>query len=93
MTARAVADLPELVELSFPLLEPDGLLVAWKRSGIDAELARAGAALAALGGGTLEVSEALPPAPAGHTLVICRKTGRTGASWPRPPAERRRRPW
>ena len=32
VTARAVAALPELVELALPLLAPGGVLVAWKRS-------------------------------------------------------------
>lgn len=93
VTARAVAALPELVELAFPLLETGGLLVAWKGSEIGDERMRATAALAALGGGTLEVVQVAPPAPAGHVLVVCRKTGRTDAVWPRPAAERARRPW
>lgn len=93
VTARAVATLPELIELAFPLLEPGGLLVAWKRAEIDEERDRAIPALAALGGGTLEIVPTGEPAPAGHLLVVCRKTGRTAASWPRPPAERRRQPW
>ena len=93
VTARAVASLPELVELAFPLLAPGGLLVAWKGPGIEAECARAMPALAALGGGTLEVVEAAPPAPAGHVLVVCRKSGRSAPAWPRPPAERVRHPW
>jgi 16S rRNA (guanine527-N7)-methyltransferase len=93
VTARAVGSLPELVELAFPLLETGGLLVAWKGSRIGDERLRATAALAALGGGTLEVLHVAPPAPAGHVLVVCRKTGRTGPGWPRPPAERARRPW
>jgi len=93
VTARAVASLADLIEVAFPLLVPGGLLVAWKRSEIGAERDRAMPALAALGGGTLEVIEATPPAPAGHVLVICRKTGRTSLAWPRPPAERIRHPW
>lgn len=93
VTARAVAALPELVELTFPLLAPGGLLVAWKRSSIDEERVRAMPALVALGGGTLAVLELAPPVPAGHVLVIFRKTGRTPAGWPRSPAERIRRPW
>ena len=93
VTARAVASLPELVELAFPLLAPGGLLVAWKGPGIGEECARAMPALAALGGGALEVIEAPSPAPAGHVLVACRKTGRTAPAWPRPPAERVRHPW
>jgi 16S rRNA (guanine527-N7)-methyltransferase len=93
VTARAVASLPELVELAFPLLAPGGLLVAWKGSEIGAECARAMPALEALGGGTLEVIGVASPAPAGHVLVVCRKTGRTAPAWPRPPAERVRHPW
>jgi 16S rRNA (guanine527-N7)-methyltransferase len=93
VTARAVADLPELVELAFPLLAPGGLLVAWKRSEIGEERVRAMPSLAALGGGTLDVLQMAPPVPAGHVLVVCRKTGRTPAGWPRPPAERARQPW
>ena len=93
VTARAVAALPELVELAFPLLAPGGLLVAWKRSVIGEEIVRTTPALAALGGGTLDVLQVAPPVPAGHVLVVCRKTGPTPAGWPRPPAERARHPW
>ncbi len=95
VTARAVAALPELVELAFPLLAPGGILVAWKRAGPGDEQARALLAVAALGGGSVDVS-----APAArvagledHVLVVVRKDGRTGGGWPRPPAERKRRPW
>ena len=58
VTARAVASLAELVELAFPLLAPGGILVAWKRGD-----ARATSwpprqrAIAALGGGSLEVRD------------------------------------
>ena len=93
VTARAVASLGDLVELAFPLLAPGGVLVAWKGVEIGSERDRAMSALAALGGGTLEVVEVAPPAPAGHVLVICRKQGRTAAAWPRSPAERARHPW
>lgn len=93
VTARAVATLPDLVEVAFPLLAPGGLLVAWKRTGIDEEVRRAGAALVALGGGTLEIVEMAAPVPSGHVLVACRKVGHTPAGWPRPPGERARHPW
>ena len=94
VTARAVAALPDLVELAFPLLAPGGILVAWKRADSGAELDRAGPAIAALGGGTLAVTD--PPAVPGledHVLVIARKEGRTESGWPRPPAQRSRGPW
>ncbi len=95
VTVRAVAALPELVELAFPLLAPGGILVAWKRTGGGAERDRAVLAIAALGGGSLAITP-LPSGLAGlegHVLVTIRKTGRTGSGWPRPPADRRRRPW
>ena len=94
VTVRAVASLPDLVELAFPLLAPRGILVAWKRIDLGDERARALPAIAALGGGALEIVG--PPPVAGledHALVVVRKTGRTGSGWPRPAAERRRHPW
>jgi len=95
VTVRAVASLPELVELAFPLLVPGGILVAWKRVGLDDERDRALRAVAALGGGTVEVAH-LPATIAGlqdHRLVVVRKSGPTSRDWPRPPAERKRSPW
>ena len=82
-----------LVELAFPLLARDGILVAWKQGDLAGERARALPAIAALGGGRLDIAAAGPAAPAGHVLVVVRKTGRTAAGWPRPIAERRHRPW
>jgi 16S rRNA (guanine527-N7)-methyltransferase len=95
VTVRAVAWLPELVELAFPLLVPGGLLLAWKRRGLDAERDRALRATAELGGGSVEVVPlpAILPELGDHVLVAVRKEGHTGAAWPRPPAERKRRPW
>lgn len=90
--ARAVASLPELAELAFPLLARGGVLVAWKRLPLADELAAAGPALAALGGGPLEV---VPSGVAGledHVLVVARKIRGTPPGFPRSPAERRRRP-
>jgi 16S rRNA (guanine527-N7)-methyltransferase len=95
VTVRAVAPLPELVELAFPLLAPGGLLLAWKRADLGDERARAVPAVAALGGGSVDI--VVPAAKldglADHVLVAIRKSGRTGGAWPRPPAERKRRPW
>ena len=95
VTARAVAPLAELVELAFPLLAPGGLLLAWKRTGLDDELDRALTAVAALGGGRVEIAPppAAVPGLADHVLVAVHKEGRTSREWPRPPGERKRRPW
>jgi 16S rRNA (guanine527-N7)-methyltransferase len=90
VTARAVAALPELAELAFPLLAPGGVLVAWKRGAIEEEVAGAAAILDGLGGGRIEVIDPGLSALPGHRLVIVEKTGRTDSTWPRDPAIRRR---
>jgi 16S rRNA (guanine527-N7)-methyltransferase len=93
VTARAVAGLAELVELAFPLLVPGGCLIAWKSGDLDAELAAADRAIAALGGGSMDV---LPVQVAGlesHHLVIATARGRVPPAYPRDPGVRRRRPW
>ncbi len=93
VTVRAVANLAELVELAFPLLAPGGCLLAWKRGDLEDEMAAADRAIAALGGGTMEVRpvdvEGLP----GHRLVAITARGRVPSTYPRDPAARKRRPW
>jgi 16S rRNA (guanine527-N7)-methyltransferase len=71
VTARAVASLPDLVELGLPLLRPGGLLLAWK-SGDPADLDRLGGelraaelALAAVGDGRISVGEPVAATAAG----------------------------
>ena len=91
--ARAVAALPELVELAFPLLEPGGILVAWKRGDIAAELSGAGRAVEGLGGGSLETRDVAASSLTAHRLVVVRKDGRTPDRFPRDPRQRRRSPW
>jgi 16S rRNA (guanine527-N7)-methyltransferase len=93
VTARAVASLADLVELSFPLLVDRGSLVAWKRGDIDLELAAANRAIDALGGGTVEMHDVAVDGLAGHRLVVVTRTGRVPDAFPRDPAVRRRRPW
>ena len=93
VTARAVASLGELIELAFPLLDRGGCLVAWKRGDIDRELAAAARAVAALGGGALEVVDVGLPSLAGNRLVVATRTGAVPASYPREPARRKRQPW
>jgi 16S rRNA (guanine527-N7)-methyltransferase len=93
VTARAVASTADLTELAFPLLEPRGVLVAWKRGDLGAELAAARRAIDALGGGALDVHDVAIGGLAGHRLVTIRRTGRVPDVYPRDPAARRRRPW
>jgi 16S rRNA (guanine527-N7)-methyltransferase len=93
VTARAVAGLAELVELVFPLLEPGGALIAWKRGGIDGEVAAAERAIDALGGGSLEIRRITVDGLHGHRLVVVTSRGRVPAGYPRDPGSRKRRPW
>lgn len=93
VTARAVGALADLIELAFPLLEPGGALVAWKRGALDDELAAARRALEALGGGTLDIVLVAATGLAEHRLVVATRNGTVPARYPRDPAARRRRPW
>ena len=93
VTARAVASLADLVELSFPLLTQGGVLVAWKRGDLGEELAKAQRAIRALGGGTVEVRPVVVPGLIDHRLVIITSAGDAPADYPRDPAARQRRPW
>lgn len=92
VTARAVASMAELVELTFPLLARGGSLVAWKRGDLSVELAGARRAIDALGGGTLEVHEVEIAGLTGHRLAIATRTGAVPDAYPRDPSVRRRRP-
>jgi 16S rRNA (guanine527-N7)-methyltransferase len=93
VTVRAVASLADLVELAFPLLEPGGVLVAWKRGDLDGELAAAERAIDALGGGSLEIRPVAVDGLDRHRLVVATSRGRVPAGYPRDPGARKRRPW
>jgi 16S rRNA (guanine527-N7)-methyltransferase len=92
VTARAVTDLTELVELALPLVAPGGVLVAWKREPLDGELAAAGSSLAALRAGPVSVLETGVPGLETHRMVVVPRGGPIDDRYPRDPAERRRRP-
>ncbi len=93
VTARAVASLAELVELAFPLLRHDGVLIAWKRGDLVDEVADAQRAIAGLGGGSMTSVEPDVPGLDGHRLIVVTRTGRVPPAYPRDPAARKRRPW
>lgn len=93
VTARAVASLAELIELAFPLLEPGGALIAWKRADLAAELDAAERAIAAMGGGRIDVQPVAVPGLERNRLVVVTAAGRAPDAYPRDPAIRRRRPW
>ena len=93
VTARAVANLADLVELAFPLLAPDGTLVAWKRGDIGLEIEAAERAIGALGGGSIDVRPVGIAGLVGHCLVVVTARGRVPAAYPRDAGARKRRPW
>ena len=102
VTVRAVAGLPELIELSFPLLRTGGRLIAWKREPhpadieagrepLEQELAAGRDAAGALGG-ELEVVPVHLEGLAHHRLVVATKRRPTPVRFPRSPAERHATP-
>jgi 16S rRNA (guanine527-N7)-methyltransferase len=92
VTVRAVAEMSGLVELALPLLRVGGLLVAWKRSPAEEELARAQGAVHELRGRLVRLEQVTVPGLEDHVLAVVEKIGETPAQYPRDPAARRRRP-
>jgi 16S rRNA (guanine527-N7)-methyltransferase len=92
VTARAVAPLADLVELSLPLLRVGGRLIAWKTED-RVELEAAARAASALGGDAPTLDRVAVQGLEGHVLVAVRKARPTPSGYPRDPATRRRRPW
>lgn len=93
VTARAVGRLSTLAELASPLLEPNGVLVAWKGKR-DAEeeeqLLNAADALAMRSEQIIDVGDR---AGSEHRhLHVIRKTGETPANLPRNPGIAKKRP-
>jgi 16S rRNA (guanine527-N7)-methyltransferase len=93
VTARAVGRLATLAELASPLLREGGLLVAWKGKrdpDEEAEMERAGEALAMRPDGILEVGDR---AGSQHRhLHVMRKSGPTPDDLPRRPGVAKKRP-
>jgi 16S rRNA (guanine527-N7)-methyltransferase len=92
VTARAVADMSELIELALPLLMVGGLLVAWKRRPAEEELERARMALHQVRGRVIRLEPVSVPGLEDHVLAVIEKVGETPPQFPRDPAIRRRHP-
>lgn len=93
VSARAVGRLSTLAELASPLLEPNGVLVAWKGKRDpeeEAQLQRAGEALAMRPEAVLAVGER---AGSEHRhLHVVRKSAETPSNLPRNPGIAKKRP-
>jgi 16S rRNA (guanine527-N7)-methyltransferase len=92
VTVRAVASVAVLVELALPLLQPGGVLVAWKGASAEDEVVAAAPALRALRAGPVRILDAGVPGLADHRLVVVPRDGPIDDRFPRDPAERRHRP-
>lgn len=93
VTARAVGRLSTLAELASPLLEPNGVLIAWKGKrdqGEERQLENASGALAMAGEQILDVGERAGSAH--RHLHLIRKVGATPANLPRKPGIAKKRP-
>ena len=94
VSARAVAPMADLVELSLPLLRLGGLLIAWKRDdgagSLEQELGAARDALRTCGGAAPGVHVVAAAGLEDHRLVVVTKQRATPGGLPRPVAERRR---
>lgn len=90
---RGLARLPVLLEYSLPFCRLGGRMVAFKHGDLDAELARAGGAIEALGG---RLSPVVPVEVSGLTdnrvLVVVEKIAATPDRYPRRPGMPAKRP-
>lgn len=86
-TARAVADLPVLLELLAPLVKPSGLLLVVKGDKAEEELSRSNKAIHVLGLSKPEICE-----ERGSTILIFEKERPTPVEYPRPAAKFKKNP-
>jgi 16S rRNA (guanine527-N7)-methyltransferase len=93
IVARALSSLPSLMELAAPLLQPDGILVAYKGDLTSEEMER-GKPLERELGMTVTGSRAfvLSDGLSKRTLVCVQKTGQARRSLPRRPGQAQRHP-
>ncbi len=81
--ARAVADLPVLLEYALPLVRVGGTFVAQKGVAVEEEVARAAPALARLGGRVREIVPVQLPGLEPRHLIVVDKIAPTPAGYPR----------
>jgi len=93
VVGRAVAPLPVLLEYCLPLARVDGRVIAQKGPAGESELARAGGALATLGGRLTDLHRLeLPQGAGARLLVVVQKAAATPDKYPRRPGIPAKRP-
>jgi len=90
--ARAVGPMRVLLEYALPLVREGGRVLAMKGRRVEAELDESGDALLELGGGAVELYEALPGLEDEAVIVEVRKAGPTPPPYPRRPGEPKANP-
>ncbi|MBI2172449.1 MAG: 16S rRNA (guanine(527)-N(7))-methyltransferase RsmG [Chloroflexi bacterium] len=93
VTARAVAELPVLLELTLPFCAIGGRAVLLKKGDISQEVASAAKALEELGGRLANLTPVPEDLlPGGRTLVVVEKTSPSPVKYPRRPGMPAKRP-
>lgn len=93
VTARAVAALPTLLELSLPFVRPGGRMMAFKGPSLTEELASSEKALRKLCAQPIEAHAIeIPGRDWDHRLMLIRKTAPTPKAFPRKAGEAGRNP-
>ena len=90
--ARAVGPMRVMLELTLPLVRVGGRVLAMKGRRVTEELDEAGDALMQLGGGGVELYEAMPGLEQDAVIVEVVKDGPTPKRYPRRPGEPKARP-
>lgn len=90
--ARAIGPMRVMLEYTLPLVHAEGRVLAMKGPKVEAELDEAGDALMTLGGGAVELYEALPGLDNDLVIVEVHKAGPTPRQYPRRPGEPKARP-
>jgi 16S rRNA (guanine527-N7)-methyltransferase len=87
VTARALADLSILAELTLAFLRQDGLALFWKGAAVAEELEKAQGAIRQMGGEVEQLASYMlqteNEAPADFVLIVCKKNRPTPKIYPR----------
>lgn len=92
VTARAVAQLPVLLEYAMPFVKVGGIFIAGKGPDLRHEISLAGSAAKALHARLITSSDTSLPGGDQRFFAIYEKTQATPASYPRKPGDAKRKP-
>lgn len=93
VTARALTQLPSLIELASPLLKDQGWLIAYKSSDVEQELNDARMIQEKLGMAYLKTQDCVLSDGTERTLIVFQKTGPASVKLPRRAGMAQKRPY